>query len=134
MPIVIKDVYEQAFQAQRHASDFRAKIIGGWAAMYTAFAGAFVWVQVNEKALVWFVLCAAVAMTLMMWGADHRNRAAIKRAKEIGEALENDPAAGIPEQWRFFNALDQGIPHGVIIDIFAIASLAILAVATLFFR
>lgn len=45
MPIDIRDLYQQAFEAHRHASDFRAKIIGGWAAVFTAFAGIFVWAQ-----------------------------------------------------------------------------------------
>jgi hypothetical protein len=43
MPIDLKDQYAQAFEALRHASDFRAKIIAGWAAVFTAFARVHVW-------------------------------------------------------------------------------------------
>jgi len=131
MPIDVKDVYDQAFEAQRHASDFRAKIIGGWAASYTAFAALFVWVRANHEKLVWVVAIAAAVMTLMMWFADVRNRPAIHRAKAIGERIESATASGIPEEWRFFATLDKGIPHSSIIDCFGALSLVMLIGAAL---
>ena|SRR5579859_1966607 len=121
--IEVKDLYSQAFHAQRHASDYRAKIIGAWGAMYTAFAGVFLWVQSNNRALLWTVTLAAAVMTVMMWLADIRNRPAIKRAKEIGEHIEKAPESQISEELRFFATLDQGVRHGWIIDIFALVTL-----------
>jgi len=131
-PIDPKELYNQAFEAHRHASDFRARIIGGWAAMYTAFAAIFSWLQANNhKALTSVVLFAAAVMTLMMWLADMRNRPAIRRAKTIGARIEQDKASDIPEDRRFFSKLEIGIPHSAIIDVFAVTSLVVLLVAAL---
>ena len=129
MPIDPKGLYDQAFEAHRHASDYRVKIIGGWAAIYTAFAGVFVWVQTNQENLTWVVILAAGLMTVMMWLADIRNRPAIGRAKDIGANIEQDADSGIPEDRRFFSKLDKGVSHSRIIDIFALVSLGILVAA-----
>ena len=88
MQIDVKEIYNHAFAAQRHASDFRAKIIAGWSVMHTAIATVFVWVQANQRSLAWVVLYAGAIMTLLMWLADKRNLTAIRRAKDIGAAFD----------------------------------------------
>ena len=67
MQIDVKEIYNHAFAAQRHASDFRAKIIAGWSVMHTAIATVFVWVQANQRSLAWVVLYAGAIMTLQRW-------------------------------------------------------------------
>ena len=126
MPIDVKDIYDQAFEAHRHASDYRVKIVGGWFAMYTAFAGVFVWVHTNAAALIPAVVLATAVMTLVMWLADIRNRPAIGRAKSIGEHIEKDPTLAIPPDRHFFSKLGTGVPHGWLINGFALASFAML--------
>ena len=126
MSIDVKDIYDQAFKAHRHASDYRAKIIGGWGAMYTGFAGVFAWVQVNHHESIWIVATAASLMTLAMWAADHRNRPAIRRAKNIGQSIEED---GIPKDLRFFSTLHGGLTHTRVIDIFGFLSFLLFVAA-----
>lgn len=126
MPIELKDLYSQAFEAHRHASDYRAKIVGGWAAMYTAFAGLFVWVRSNHRESLRGVAVAAGVLTLLIWLSDMRNRPAIRRAKAIGKNIEEAPISDIPEARRFFATLDQGVSHSAIIDGFAILTLGML--------
>lgn len=118
MPIDVKDVYQQAFEALRHASDYRAKIMGGWAAVLTAFAGIFVWGQDHRPDRFWIVAVAGLILNVMMWLADRRNRPALGRAKDIGMAIEEDASNGIKEERRFFSNLDRGVPHSFMIDIF----------------
>lgn len=111
---------QQAFESLRHASDIRVKIIGGWAAMYIAFTGIFAWSTENVPDTRWVVLLAAGVMTILMWLADRRNRPAIGRAKDIGTYIENDAASAIPTKCRFFSGLDEGVPHGKLIDAFGV--------------
>lgn len=122
MPVDVKDVYQQAFEAHRHASDFRAKVIGGWAAVFTAFAGIFAWAQANRLEGIWVVALAGLLLNVMMWLADHRNRPAIGRAKDVGKAIEEDQANGVKDEWCFFSKLDKGVSHSCMIDIFGIIS------------
>ena len=122
MSIDVKDLYDQAFAAHRHASDYRAKIMSGWAAMYTAFGALFVWSEGHERPL-WVLAVAGALMTLAMWLADHRNRPAIGRAKDIGKSIEEDAASQIPDERRFFSKLDKGISHSTLVDIFAVVSI-----------
>lgn len=124
--IDVKVLYDQAFASLRHASDIRVKIVGAWLAMYSAFSGAFVWILVNAKQYLWVVAVAGALMTIAMWFAEHRNRAALGRAKVIGEHIENDPASGIPQERRFFAGLDEGVRHGILINWFGGISLVLL--------
>jgi hypothetical protein len=130
MSISIDERYKQAFEAHRHASDFRGKIVAGWAASYAAVAGAFVWMQANHMSLTWVVTATATAITALMWIADLRNRAAIRRSKDVGASIENDPAAGVPLDQRFFAGLDKGISHSSAINGFAVVAMLVLVVAT----
>jgi hypothetical protein len=126
-------LYEQALASLRHASDIRTKIIGGWLAIYSAFAAAFVWSAVNAKQYLWMLALAAALMTIMMWFADWRNRPAIGMAKEIGKHIEKDPKSGIPPERRFFLGLDKGVPHRFLIDGFGAISLVLLVAAFVVF-
>ncbi len=126
MTIDPRDLYQQAFESLRHASDFRLKIIGGWAAMYTAFTGIFAWSVEHAPTTMWLVLLAAGVMTVLMWLADRRNRPAIGRAKDMGTFIENDPASAIPTECHFFSGLDKGVSHSKLIDAFGWVSLGLL--------
>ncbi len=125
MTIEATVLYEQAFGSLRHASDIRVKIVGAWLAIYSAFAAAFVWVLINAKQYLWVIALAAALMTIVMWFADYRNRAAIRQAKSIGEHIEKDPPSGIPESRRFFSKLNEGVRHGLLIDAFGGVSLVL---------
>ena len=131
MPIDVKDVYEQAFNAHRHASDNRAKIIGGWYVVYTAFAAVFAWSETNRPHVSWMIAVAGAVAILALWLADRRNRPAIKRAKDIGAHIEQDPTVGIPEQRHFFSKLDKGVSHRLLIDIFGWLSMVMFLGAAL---
>ncbi len=131
MPIDSRDLYQHAFESLRHASDFRLKIIGGWAAMYTAFAGIFVWSTKNASDAIWVVLLAAGLMTVFIWLAERRNRPGIERAKDSGVYIETISDPAIPEKCRFFSGLDKGVSHGKLVDAFAIGSLVLLFGGTL---
>jgi hypothetical protein len=124
--IDVKTIYDYAFASLRHASDIRVKIVGAWLAMYSAFAGGFVWVLVNARQYLWIVALAGALMTVAMWFAEYRNRVALGRAKAIGKHIENDPASGIPPELQFFSGLDEGIPHGTLINWFGGISLVLL--------
>ncbi len=126
MPIETRDLYQQAFESLRHASDFRVKIIGGWAAMYTAFTGIFAWSIDRAPGIMWVVLLAAGVMTVLMWLADYRNRPAIGLAKDIGTDIENAAASAIPMKCRFFSRLDKGVSHSNLIDAFGVISVGML--------
>ncbi len=128
MPITSRDLYQHAFDSLRHASDFRLKIIGGWAGMYAAFAGLFVWFRQIAPDALGVVFLVAILMTFVLWFAEYRNRPAIGRAKDIGTFIENDPASAIPEKCRFFSNLDKSVGHGKLVNAFAIVMLAILIV------
>lgn len=130
MAIDVKDLYQQAFEAHRHASDFRAKIIGGWAAVFTAFAGIFVWTLANRPQRAWMVPIAGLVLNVMMWLADRRNRPAIGRAKDIGKAIE-EADNNVAEPLRFFSKLDNGVPHSKLIDAFGWISAGMFIGATL---
>ena len=128
MAIEVNDIYHQAFEAQRHASDFRARIIGGWLAMYTAFGALFVWVWADRADVAPIVLMLAAALTPAWWTADRRNRPAIQEAKRIGRSIEQDSTVPIPAERRFFSGLEKGVSHGAIIDGFGVVSIATLII------
>lgn len=124
MALDVKDVYQQAFEAHRHASDFRAKIIGGWAAVFTVFAGLFAWSQTNRPDKPWIIPLAGLVLNVMMWLADIRNRPAIEEAKRIGRAIESDTANGLKAEWHFFSKVERGVTHSQMIDAFGLLSSA----------
>jgi len=130
MPVTIRDRYREIFQAHRFASEYRLKIATAWGVVYAALAAVFVWAQSNIKRLSWTVSLLGVAVTVLFWIADCRNRPAIHRSKLVGAAIEADPT--IPENQRFFARLDEGISHSTAINIFAIVMLLLLAAATLY--
>jgi len=129
MAIETTVVYEQAFKSFRHASDTRTRIVIAWLAFYGAFATALVLLLPSGEQLLCFILLAAALLTtLMMWFADWRNRTVLARATYIGTHIETDPESEIPDERRFFTHLKRGIPHRVLIDLFAVVS-ALLLVA-----
>ncbi len=105
MPIDILERYKLIFAEHHYASDFRVKIVTGWCVMYAGLAAAFVWVHSTSKSLDWIVTAAGVIITVLMWVADHRNRAALRAAKDTGFAIEQDQDADIPTEQRFFARL-----------------------------
>src|SRR4051812_23212739 len=111
-------IYEQASESGRHNSDSRMKFLGAWLAIYSSLSVAFVWVLDNAKEYKWLVVVAAAIVTLTMWFADQRSRAAMALAREVGQAIEEDAHSGIPEKFRYFSRLAKvgGPSHSSIID------------------
>ena len=130
MAVTVRDLYKEIFQAHRFASEYRLKILTAWGAVYAALAAVFVWAQSNVKRLSWTVTLLGIAVTLLLWSADYRNRPAIHRSKAVGTAIEQDAANAIPETQRFFAGLEVGMSHSTVINIFAIVMLVLLAGAT----
>ena len=132
MAVNIDERYKQAFEAHRHASDYRLKLHVGWGAVYAAFAAAFVWAQTAVKPLSWIVTALWLGFTIVAWIADVRNRPAIRQSKDVGKSIEEDDSAGIPEGQRFFSGLEKGVSHSTAINVFAIVMLALLGIATIY--
>lgn len=76
MPADISERYKLIFAEHHYASDFRVKIFTGWCALYAALAAAFVWIYSVSKPVTWVVAVIGIGITLLMWSADIRNRAA----------------------------------------------------------
>lgn len=120
--------YKLIFQEHQFASEFRRKIITGWCTIYMALAIVFTWVNENFCTLNWLVTTVGIAVTILMWTADKRNRQAIGLSKEIGAKIEE--AAGIDNKQQFFSRLNKGFSHSTAIDIFAGVSVFLLLIAT----
>ncbi len=130
MSVNIEDLYRHMYEEHRFASEIRLKIIAGWFAIYVALSVAFGWAIQHYPKYTWFISIAAAITTLIMWLADIRNRAAIRSPKVIGDAIENDPRAGIPESQRFFASLEKGFSHSRLIDYLSIILLILLIYAS----
>ena len=126
----IDERYKQVFEAHRHASDYRLKLLAGWGVVYAAFAAAFVWAQSAAKSVSWIVTALWMGLTALVWIADVRNRPAIHQSKRVGEAIEE--ATKVPDNQKFFSGLDKGVSHSTAIDISAIVMLLLLGVATIY--
>ena len=136
MPIDILERYKLIFAEHHYASDFRVKIVIGWCLMYAGLAAAFVWVHSTSKSLDWIVTAAGVIITVLMWVADHRNRAALRAAKDTGFAIEQDQDADISTEQRFFARLktesrvEKNVTHSRAIDALSIVMVISLGFAT----
>jgi hypothetical protein len=112
--------YKLIFAEHQHASDFREKIVRGWLLIYAALAVAIGWSQGNAetKLVSWIFSAIAFLLTALMWIADFRNRAALTRSKDVGEAIEQ--SAKIPSKEQFFTGLTRArVTHSLAVDIFA---------------
>jgi len=133
MPIDKKDLYQHAFDSLRHASDFRLKILGGWALTYSALGGIFAWSREHAAITIGPLLLIAMVLTALFWRAEIRNRPAIKQAKLSGLHIERTAnSIEIPHDCRFFVGLEKKPDvfkcggHGFLVDIFAGMSLVLL--------
>src|ERR1039458_3939880 len=90
MPVPIQEVYKQIFEAHRHASEFRLRILTVWGVVYATLSAVFVWTQSAMKPLSWTVTLLGVAFTLLLWMGDARNRPAIHRSKEVGAEIRSE--------------------------------------------
>lgn len=120
--------YDQIFEEHRFASSFRLKILAAWGTVYAALAAVFVWTFVAATTIDWIVPGLGVGMTILFWIGDRRNRPAIRRSKDVGEAIERELELADPQQ--FFSKLDEGMSHSTAIDIFAMVMIIMLSVAT----
>jgi hypothetical protein len=112
--------YKLIFEAHKHASDFREKIVRGWLLTYAALAVALGWSQGKPETIgvSWIFSAMAVFLTALMWVADFRNRDALTRSKAAGEAIEE--RIEIPPKERFFAGLTPArLTHSLAVDIFA---------------
>ena len=138
MPIDIGDRYKLIFEEHQYASDFRVKIFRGWCLMYAALAAVFVWVQNTSKSLSWLITAAGIAITILMWVADVRNRSGIRASKDIGEAIERDPQGGIKQDQRFFARIqaegfvERLLTHSRAIDAYSVVVILALLAATIY--
>ena len=137
--ISVADRYRVIAEEHRYASDRRDRIVRGYCFVVAALAVAFTWLQTQSRPLGWIVTLVAVAVTLLMWMADTRNRAGIDATRGAGTAIEEDPAAGVPEEQRFFSRLGGKswltrhlLDHSRAIDCFALVALVALGAATLY--
>ncbi|MBI4548778.1 MAG: hypothetical protein HY707_12410 [Ignavibacteriae bacterium] len=130
MPIPIEDRYKIIFDNYKFASEYRIRLITGWAAIYAGLAAAFAWFYQNSRAIIWIVPAIAIGITILMWIADRRHRPAIGRSKTVGANIEKDQSAQIPQDQRYFADIESGISHSWAIDVFAALSLILLGIAT----
>ena len=136
MPIDIAERYKLIFAEHHYASDFRVKIFTGWCAMYAALAAGFVWAYSASKPLMWVIALLGFLVTLLMWLADYRNRAALRASKDAGTAIEQHEDAAIPDEQRFFARLnprscfEELATHSFAINVFAALMLILFGVAT----
>lgn len=133
MPVPIQDRYKQVFVQLRFSSGLSFKIFAGWGAVYAALAVVFAWMQSSPMSspFTWVVPVLGLGATILFWLGDIRNRPGISAAKSVGAAIETDPASEIPEAQRYFSRLNQGLRHGVTINVFAIVMLVLFAIATI---
>lgn len=144
MPIDITERYKLIFQQDNHASDFRVKIIQIWGLLYAGMTAAFIWLQAEAKPLSWIAPAAGALVTVLMWFADRRNCDAFVKWRRIGYELESNPAAGIPQEERFFDSksntsLWQKIrsiikTHSFFISIFSLTMFVVLVWVTNYLR
>jgi hypothetical protein len=138
MPIEKSAHYKLIFDEHHYASDFRVKIFTGWCAIYAALALAFVWTYSASKSAAWIVVLPGVVITVLMWSADIRNRAALRASKNAGTAIEEDATTGIPENQRFFSHLkaegftEKLFTHSFAIDAFAVGAIAFLILSAFY--
>jgi hypothetical protein len=135
MAIDITERYKLILAEHHYASDFRVKIFTGWCAIYAALAAVFAWTHSTSKPLLWLVALFGLLITLLMWLADVRNRAALQASKDAGAAIEAHEDAGIPEPQRFFprvraeTRFERVITHSFVINMFALVMAALFALA-----
>lgn len=133
MPVTIEERYKRMFEQLRFASEIRFKIFAAWGSAYVALAAMFAWIQSsNVKTLSCLVPLLGTVATIVFWLAERRNRPAIGAAKSVGDAIEADPAAEIPEQQRYFSKLEEGVRFGVIVDVFAGLAVVVLLAASVY--
>lgn len=134
MPITIEERYKEMFEQLRFASEIRLKIYAAWGSAYVALAAMFAWMQSSPSvmSLSWTVPLLGIVTTIIFWFADLRNQPAIKAAKDVGAAIEADPAAGILKEQRYFLQLEKGRPFGEIVNAFTVIVLAVLIAATVY--
>jgi hypothetical protein len=136
MPADISERYKLIFAEHHYASDFRVKIFTGWCALYAALAAAFVWIYSVSKPVTWVVAVIGIGITLLMWSADIRNRAALRSSKNAGAAIEE--AESIPPDQRFFTHLkavgfiEKLFTHSKTIDCFALGAIVLLVWAAIY--
>lgn len=135
MPVTIEERYKEMFEQLRFASEIRFKIFAAWSSAYVALAAMFAWMQSsNVKALSWIVPLLGIIATIILWFADRRNQPAIGAAKQVGAAIEVDPAGEIPDQQRYFSQMEEGVRFGVIVNVFTVAMVGLLIAATVYLR
>ena len=133
MPVPIETRYEQVFVQLRYASALSFTIFAGWGAVYALLAAAFAWMHSSAtlNSYTWAVPLLGFGATVLFWLGDVRNRPGISAAKSVGAAIEADPASEVPEGQRYFARLNQGVRHGVTINVFAFVMLVVFAIAGL---
>lgn len=138
MPIDVSERYKLIFAEHHYSSDIRIKIFTGWCAMYAALAAAFVWMYSTSKTTTWIIPVVGLAITLLMWSADIRNRSALRASKDAGAAIERAESAGIPEEERFFErqktegCIEKLLTHSTAINAFALVAIGLLAFAAVY--
>jgi hypothetical protein len=135
MTIDITDRYKLIIEEHHYATDFRAKIIQAWCLFYGALAAGLGWTQatVDAHPVSWVFCALASLVTVFMWAADFRHRAALANSKRIGEAIEK--SAEIPNGQRFFASIKSGwLTHSLVIDLFAGLMLGVLSRSAVFLK
>lgn len=132
MPISITERYKIIFENYRFASEYRIRLLTGWAAIYAALAAAFAWFYQVSRPVTWIIPIAAAGVTILMWIADRRHRPSIGRSKIVGANIEQDGKAGIPPNQRYFTDIEEGVSHSTMIDILAIVFLIFLITAAFY--
>ena len=132
MSIPIEERYKLMFEHHKFVSEYRISLIKVWGGMYVALAATFVWTQTNLSQFSWIIGFVSTGITILMWVADIRHRPAIRACKDVAKDIETDSSSGIPEKQRYFSQLEKGYSHSKAIDIFAIATLILLIIGTLY--
>lgn len=132
MPVTIEERYKKMFEQLRFASEIRFKIFAAWGSAYVALAAMFAWMHSSSvKTLSWIVPLLGIVATVVCWFVDFRNQPAIGAAKSAGAAIEEDPAAEIPIEQRYFSKLEKGISFRVIVGAFAALAVVVLFTTTI---
>ncbi len=131
-PIDVAERYKIAIAQHNHVADLRVRIVQGWWLAYVALAVAFGWLYSVSKPLTPAVPLIGIWLTFVMWSADIRNRHGLRDWRRIGASIEEE--AKIPESQRYFAyvSTQEGVRHGRVIDIAAVAAILLLASLAIF--
>jgi hypothetical protein len=132
-------VYEELGNNFRHFLMWRRLLFAGYFAIVAGLGAVFNWTLTNMSDLAFLVPAAAVALSVIFWALDLRNRNLIRITSEAGASLEDKMGLGLIGQYSLYKQRHKQpntktskyvLTHSWILGTFY--ALAILAFVTLF--